>query len=62
MVVFCPIGDAAQFSDPSYHLPGFYELWALWADNNTFWSAASASGQHFQKATHPTTGLTDYST
>lgn len=64
MVVFCPIGDAAQFSDPSYHLPGFYELWALWADkDNTFWSeAASASRQHFQKATHPTTGLApDYS-
>jgi endo-1,4-beta-D-glucanase Y len=27
-VVFVPVGDAAEFSDPSYHLPAFYELWA----------------------------------
>ncbi|OPZ83992.1 MAG: Reducing end xylose-releasing exo-oligoxylanase [Firmicutes bacterium ADurb.Bin419] len=59
MVVFCPIGDAAKFSDPSYHLPGFYELWALWADkDNSFWSeAASVSRKYFQKSTNSTTGL-----
>ena len=31
MPVFCPIGNAATFSDPSYHLPHFYELFAKWA-------------------------------
>ncbi|MDQ2087021.1 glycosyl hydrolase family 8 [Herbivorax sp. ANBcel31] len=63
-IVFCPIGTAAEFTDPSYHMPAFYELWALWADNNnSFWSeAASVSRDFFQKATHPTTGLApDYS-
>ena len=29
MPVFCPIGNAATFSDPSYHLPAFYEVWAI---------------------------------
>ena len=63
-VVFCPIGDAAKFTDPSYHLPGFYELWALWADkDNATWSEiASTSRQYFQKATNSSTGLApDYS-
>jgi oligosaccharide reducing-end xylanase len=63
-VVFSPIGIAATFTDPSYHLPHFYELWARWADkNNQFWyDAASTSRQFFKHATHPVTGLApDYS-
>ena len=32
MPVFCPIGNAATYTDPSYHLPAFYEVWALEAD------------------------------
>ena len=28
MVVFFPHGTSATFSDPSYHLPAFYELFA----------------------------------
>ncbi|WP_010245038.1 glycosyl hydrolase family 8 [Acetivibrio cellulolyticus] len=58
-VVFCPTSGADAFSDPSYHLPAFYELWALWGEkDNSFWSdAASASRQFFQKATNSTTGL-----
>ncbi len=27
-VVFVPSGTSATFTDPSYHLPHFYELWA----------------------------------
>ena len=27
-VVFVPAGRNATFTDPSYHLPAFYELWA----------------------------------
>jgi len=27
-VVFVPSGDADDFTDPSYHLPHYYELWA----------------------------------
>jgi oligosaccharide reducing-end xylanase len=28
VIVFSPMGSAAQYSDPSYHLPAFYEVWA----------------------------------
>jgi oligosaccharide reducing-end xylanase len=58
-VVFVPFGNASDFTDPSYHLPHFYELWALWADkDNQFWcDAASTSRLFLKKATHPQTGL-----
>ena len=64
MPVFCPIGNAANYTDPSYHLPAFYEVWALEADqDNEFWSeAAKASREYFRKATNASTGLApDYS-
>ncbi|WP_447002047.1 glycosyl hydrolase family 8 [Saccharothrix isguenensis] len=66
MVVFVPYATAATFSDPSYHLPAFYELWARWATgwngnqaaDRQFWrDAAARSRQFFAQATHPTTGL-----
>ncbi|MFW6377259.1 MAG: glycosyl hydrolase family 8 [bacterium] len=63
-IVFCPIGNAATFTDPSYHLPSFYELWARWADkdNSIWYDAAEESRQLFKDATHPDTGLApDYS-
>ena len=62
-VVFAPIGSAATFTNPSYHLPHYYELWGRWADkDNEFWlSAASVSRQFLKKTAHLTTGLTpDY--
>lgn len=49
-----------DFSDPSYHLPHFYELFALWADeaDRPFWRrAAEASRTYWVKACHPRTGL-----
>lgn len=52
------------FSDPSYHLPHFYELFAQWAneEDREFWSeAAKASRKYLHSACHPETGLcTDY--
>ncbi len=48
------------FSDPSYHLPHFYELFALLADerDRPFWKeAAQASRAYLHKACHPVTGL-----
>jgi endo-1,4-beta-D-glucanase Y len=63
-VVFTPIGNAATFTDPSYHTPAFYELWGRWADSdNQFWfEAAGASRWLFQRAANSTTGLMpDYS-
>ncbi len=48
------------FTDPSYHLPHFYELFALWAneeDKKFFKEAADASREYLVKACHPETGL-----
>lgn len=64
-VVFVPVGDAAEFTDPSYHLPAFYELWALHARspaNRVRWRKIAAISRDFlEKAAHPATGLTpDY--
>jgi len=58
-VVFVPFGRGAEFTDPSYHLPHYYELWARWADKeNSFWSAAASTSRRFLKETvHPVTGL-----
>ena len=59
-VVFVPkIGRASTYTDPSYHLPAYYELWARWASHdNQFWSdAAQVSREYFKKAANPQTGL-----
>jgi oligosaccharide reducing-end xylanase len=57
LIKFIPNCD---FSDPSYHLPHFYELFALWAnvEDREFWKeAAAASREYLQKSCHPVTGL-----
>lgn len=59
-VVFCPSAGNYDFTDPSYHLPGFYELWALWGperDRAKWKTIATTSRSFLQKTTHPTTGL-----
>jgi len=59
-VVFVPmVGRFSSFTDPSYHLPAYYELWARWAErDNDFWSeAAQVSREYFKKTAHPQTGL-----
>lgn len=60
MVRFTPDTSRHDHTDPSYHLPAFYELWARWgpARDRSFWAdAARASRDFFQKTTHPRTGL-----
>ncbi len=60
MIRFVPGVDRAGFTDPSYHLPAFYELWARWgpAADRQFWTeAAEASRAFFPKTTDPVTGL-----
>lgn len=50
-----------DFTDPSYHLPHFYELFAQWAneEDREFWAkAAKASREYLKTAAHPETGLT----
>lgn len=63
-ICFVPSEGANQFTDPSYHLPGFYELWARWGpkEDRSFWaSAAATSRAFFAKTVNPVTGLSpDY--
>ncbi|HET7535834.1 MAG TPA: glycosyl hydrolase family 8, partial [Candidatus Didemnitutus sp.] len=60
-VVFAPSRQASTFTDPSYHLPAFYELWARWSvdpSDRAFWAdAARTSREFFHRAAHPKTGL-----
>ena len=64
MIRFTPVEGKAGFTDPSYHLPAFYELWARWgpAADRDFWAqAAQASRDFFQHTANPKTGLSpDY--
>ncbi len=49
-----------KISDPSYHLPHFYDLFALKADeeDRPFWKhAAEESRKYIVKSAHPVTGL-----
>jgi oligosaccharide reducing-end xylanase len=60
MVRFTPDVENIDHTDPSYHLPAFYELWSRWGPeaDRIFWAqAASASREFFQKTTNPVTGL-----
>lgn len=60
MVRFTPNLRRPDHTDPSYHLPAFYELWAQWGPkaDRPFWAAAAKiSRDYFQKATNPTTAL-----
>lgn len=50
----------SPFTDPSYHIPHFYDLFSLWADeeDREFWAqAADASRKYLHKAVDPNTGL-----
>jgi endo-1,4-beta-D-glucanase Y len=60
MVVFVPFGDSNELSDPSYHLPAFYELYAEYAAEPAAerWRAlAEVSRQFLVDSAHPATGL-----
>lgn len=63
-IVFSPATPSDRnWTDPSYHLPAFYELWARWADNNNgFWAELADSSRAFLKTTvNSNTGLSpDY--
>jgi endo-1,4-beta-D-glucanase Y len=60
MVVFFPSGNSATFSDPSYHLPAFYELFAQDGSQNDSarWrQVAQTSRQYFVTSANANTGL-----
>ena len=56
-ILFVPGSD---FTDASYHLPHFYELFALWAmeeDREFYKKAADSSREYLRRACHPVTGM-----
>ncbi len=60
MVRFTPDTRRPDHTDPSYHLPHFYELWGRWGPekDRAFWlEAAKTSRDYFRKVTNPVTGL-----
>lgn len=58
-ITFVPFASSAKFTDPSYHLPAFYELWARWAKehNQDFLDFAAKSREMFPKFANGKTGL-----
>lgn len=61
MVRFTPSTRRPDHTDPSYHLPHFYELWGRWgpeADREFWLEAARVSRDFFQLAADPVTALT----
>ncbi|MBQ8988215.1 MAG: hypothetical protein IJ067_00790 [Prevotella sp.] len=59
LVTFCPTEEVHWFSDPSYCLPAFVDLWAEKADTlNDFWREAATKARWLLNASsHPQTGL-----
>ena len=60
LITFTPDNWGYTYTDPSYHIPAFYEVWARWADDGRadFWNeCAAASREYLHKAIHPETGL-----
>ena len=60
LITFTPDGFGQRYTDPSYHIPAFYEVWAKWADDgrSDYWNECAAKSREFlHKAIHPETGL-----
>lgn len=57
LITFVP---GSNYTDPSYHLPVFYEIWAKYGQDgrSEFWNeCAKASREYMHKSIHPETGL-----
>ena len=60
LITFTPDGFGQRFTDPSYHIPAFYEVWARWADDGRadYWNDCAVKAREFlHKCTDPKTGL-----
>ncbi len=64
MITFVPEGRGYDWTDPSYHVPAFFEIWAEYANDGRedfYRECADVARQYLHKACHPETGLTpDY--
>ena len=63
-ISFVPGGHGYNWTDPSYHVPAFYELWAEYANDGHeqfYRDCADTSRVFLHRACHPVTGLnSDY--
>ena len=62
-ITFQPYAGSTTFTDPSYHLPAFYELWGRWAKEHKqdFLDFAAKSREMFPKFANEKTGfMPDY--
>lgn len=60
LITFTPDGFGQRFTDPSYHIPAFYEVWAKWADDGRadYWQTCAAKSREFMhKVIDEKTGL-----
>ncbi|MBO7141256.1 MAG: glycoside hydrolase [Prevotella sp.] len=60
LITFTPDGFGQRFTDPSYHIPVFYEVWARWADDGRadLWNECAQKSRAFlHKCINDTTGL-----
>ena len=60
LITFVPDTYGGRVTDPSYHVPAFYEVWARWANDGRadFWrECAKRSREYLHKSIHPVTGL-----
>ncbi len=60
LITFTPDGFGQRYTDPSYHIPAFYEVWARWADDGRadLWrECAQKSREFLHKCINDTTGL-----
>ncbi len=60
LITFTPDGGGVNYTDPSYHLPAFYEVWARWAYDGRadfYRECAKASREYLHKSIDPVTGL-----
>lgn len=64
LITFTPDSWGGSFTDPSYHIPAFYEVWARWANDgrSAFWrECAEESRKYLHKSINNVTGLSpDY--
>lgn len=65
MITFTPDRGGYNYTDPSYHVPAFFEVWAEYAKDGHeefYRECAEVSRKYLHRACHPVTGLTsDYS-
>ena len=60
LITFTPDGFGQRYTDPSYHIPAFYEVWAKWANDgrSDYWNECAKKSRAFlHTAINKQTGL-----